>query len=137
MCYLHTTYKVTHSIILDSYIFFSQFFPDPCEGITCSFNSFCVVDSNYKASCQCPKCPPTTKHVCGTDGRTYINECELRKQSCTTKTNIRVLHPGKCSKYFIILTCVIRFLISYPRRPTSLSKFSLILNNSSSLFSYL
>ena len=73
----------------------------------------CVVDSNYKASCQCPKCPPTTKRVCGTDGRTYMNECELRKQSCTTKTNIRVLHPGKCSKYFhfnLLLTLALKFL---------------------------
>ena len=65
----------------------------------CFFNAQCVVDSNYKASCQCPKCPPITKRVCGSDGRTYINECELRRESCTTKTNIRVLHDGKCSKF--------------------------------------
>ena len=57
-----------------------------------------MVDSNYRASCQCPKCPPATKPVCGSDGKTYVNECELRKQSCTTRTNIRVLHEGKCSK---------------------------------------
>ena len=72
---------------------------DPCEDVKCSFNSRCVVNSNYKTSCQCPKCPPTTKRVCASDGRTYINECEMKKESCTTKTNIRVLHPGKCSKY--------------------------------------
>ena len=72
---------------------------DPCENKQCSFNSLCVVDSDYRASCQCPKCPPTTKPVCGSDGQTYVNECELRKQSCTTKTNIRVLHQGKCSKF--------------------------------------
>jgi hypothetical protein len=72
---------------------------DPCEDVRCSFNSLCVVDSNYRASCQCPKCPPATKHVCGSDGKTYVNECELRKQSCTTKTNITVLHQGKCSKF--------------------------------------
>ena len=58
-----------------------------------------MVDSNHKASCQCPKCPPTTKPVCGSDGQTYVNECELRRQSCTTKTNIRVLHDGKCSTF--------------------------------------
>ncbi|XP_028394352.1 uncharacterized protein LOC114518524 isoform X7 [Dendronephthya gigantea] len=70
---------------------------DPCEDKNCSFNAQCVVNKNYKASCKCPKCPPETKHVCGSDGKTYINECELRKQSCTTKTNIRVLHEGKCN----------------------------------------
>ena len=71
---------------------------DPCEDKICSFNSLCVVNNNYKASCQCPKCPPTTKHVCGSDGETYVNECELRKQSCTTKTNIIIFHQGKCGK---------------------------------------
>ena len=73
--------------------------PDPCEDKQCFFNSLCVVDSNYKPSCQCPKCPRATKPVCGSDGKTYVNECELRKQSCTTKTNIRVLHQGKCGKF--------------------------------------
>ena len=59
-----------------------------------------MVDKNFRASCQCPKCRLTEKHVCGTDGKTYINECELKKKSCTTKTNIKVLHNGKCSKLF-------------------------------------
>ena len=72
---------------------------DPCENIKCSFNSLCVVNRNYKASCQCPKCPPTTKYVCGSDGKTYVNECDLRKQSCLTKTNVTVLRDGKCSKF--------------------------------------
>jgi coxsackievirus/adenovirus receptor len=77
-------------------LFLRVFLIDPCEDKQCSFNALCVVNNNYKASCQCPKCPPTTKPVCGTDGKNYVNECELRKQSCTTKTNIRVLHQGKC-----------------------------------------
>ena len=72
---------------------------DPCEDMICSFNAICVVNSNYKASCRCPKCPPSIKRVCGSDRKTYVNECELRKQSCTTKTNIRVVHQGKCSKF--------------------------------------
>ena len=70
-----------------------------------------MVNSNYKASCQCPKCPPETKHVCGNDGKTYVNECELRKQSCTTKTNIGVLHPGKCGKFLIICLAVSFFAV--------------------------
>ena len=73
---------------------------DPCEDMTCSFNAICVVDRNFRASCQCPKCPPTRKQVCGSDGNTYVNECELRKQSCTTKTNITILHGGECGKLF-------------------------------------
>ena len=84
--------------VLVNYFSFLMYL-DPCEDMTCSFNARCVVDSNFKASCQCPKCPPTTRRVCGSDGRTYVNECELRKRSCTTKSNIRVLHQGKCSKF--------------------------------------
>ena len=84
--------------------FYFSSFQDPCEDIKCSFKAQCVVDSNYKASCQCPKCPPTTKEVCGSDGKTYINECELRRQSCTTKTVIRVFHEGKCSTFLISST---------------------------------
>ena len=70
---------------------------DPCEDIQCSFHAQCVVNSNYKPSCKCPKCPPTARHVCGSDGKTYVNECELRKRSCTTKTSIRVIHQGTCN----------------------------------------
>ena len=76
------------------------FISDPCEEKKCSFNALCVVNRNYKASCRCPKCPPATKPVCGSDGETYINECELRKQSCTTKTSIKVLYQGKCGEFY-------------------------------------
>ena len=71
---------------------------DPCKDKDCYFNSVCVVDSEHQATCQCPKCPPTTKHVCGSDGKTYLNECKLKRWSCMTKTSIRILRPGKCSK---------------------------------------
>ena len=89
-------------------------FLDPCEDMTCSFNAICVVNSNYKASCRCPKCPPTTRHVCGGNGETYVNECELRKQSCRTKTNIEILHEGKCGKALLLASIGYVVLVPSP-----------------------
>ena len=35
-------------------------------------------------------------YVCGTDGVSYQNECELNKEACLTNSPITVAHVGIC-----------------------------------------
>ena len=55
----------------------------------------------FSLSCD-DKCPSEVQHVCGCDGKTYLNQCELEKQNCIDKTNIDIRHNGKCRSKQII-----------------------------------
>lgn len=36
--------------------------------------------------------------MCGTDGETYKNDCELRKNACEKKLPLQVAYKGDCGK---------------------------------------
>ena len=45
--------------------------------------------------------------VCGTDGQTYSNPCELRKEACTnSKSQLRIAYRGDCleGNYYILMS---------------------------------
>ena len=41
-------------------------------------------------------CPAVYRPVCGTDGKTYSNNCELGKQACKSGSSLAVAYKGEC-----------------------------------------
>ncbi|PVD37045.1 hypothetical protein C0Q70_04038 [Pomacea canaliculata] len=65
---------------------------DVCADVVCEHGSRCE-----NGVCVCPIiCPTAGEAVCGTDGRTYVNRCELWKISCTQHIDIEVAKAGEC-----------------------------------------
>lgn len=72
---------------------------NPCAGLTCGPGEACHVDRTGKGRCSCPTpCEKAVRPVCGTNGRTYDNECELLRQSCIDRIRVGVRYNGACSK---------------------------------------
>lgn len=72
---------------------------ETCGSTVCSWGAHCVQNK-----CECPQClgQPNVQ-VCGTDGITYANECELLSASCKQKTNIEVARPGGCDEGTLLI----------------------------------
>ncbi|KAM9752573.1 agrin isoform 6-T6 [Menidia menidia] len=65
-----------------------------CGGSVCPWGTVCVQNR-----CECPQCPGEGfSPVCGSDGNTYDNECELRRSSCLRERRIDVAKPGSCDE---------------------------------------
>ncbi|XP_041860203.1 agrin isoform X2 [Melanotaenia boesemani] len=72
--------------------------PSPCSNKACNHGAVCVVKNNEPV-CECPEvCPPTTDHVCGSDGRSYTSPCEMRAISCALQKAIHIKHRGPCDE---------------------------------------
>lgn len=71
----------------------------PCSTVHCQRYAECVSTDNATGVCVCPhECPYQRSYVCGSDGKTYINDCHLRVASCRRKANVSVRYAGECSK---------------------------------------
>ncbi|NXU55127.1 ICHY inhibitor, partial [Turnix velox] len=60
----------------------------------------CAVVSPFQTVCgdmvELQACPLLHLPVCGSDGNTYANECQLCVQQMKTRQEIRILKDGEC-----------------------------------------
>ncbi|XP_063616673.1 agrin-like isoform X6 [Cydia splendana] len=72
-----------------------------CADMVCQGGGDCVLNENTgRPECRCNhNCTETqdTSLVCGTDGQTYLSQCELDSTACREQTNLRVAYKGDCA----------------------------------------
>uniref|UniRef100_A0A915BCP3 Agrin n=1 Tax=Parascaris univalens TaxID=6257 RepID=A0A915BCP3_PARUN len=70
---------------------------NPCAKMRCGIGENCFIDANGHAICKClTYCAQVMKPICAMDGKTYDNECEMRRAACLTRTRNAVRHAGTC-----------------------------------------
>lgn len=73
-------------------------FVETCEGVKCSPGKVCKMKTG-RPQCVCsPDCSPITrKHaVCGSDGKSYKDECTLLMARCMGHPDLEVMYQGDC-----------------------------------------
>ncbi|KAK2187226.1 hypothetical protein NP493_172g00020 [Ridgeia piscesae] len=67
-----------------------------CAGTCCKRLQVCLAVDGVQA-CGCrQKCPARQRPVCGNDGLTYNNQCELNRAACLGGSRIRRKFKGTC-----------------------------------------
>lgn len=75
---------------------------DECSPDNCHYGGICVTERPLgglpRSVCQCVKCNKEEDPICGSNGKSYANECELQFDSCKIQKAIYISHKGVCSK---------------------------------------
>ncbi|CAE1274765.1 unnamed protein product [Acanthosepion pharaonis] len=69
---------------------------NPCRKLKCNKFKRCNITHGV-AECVCPTyCEPVLRPVCGSDGITYDNECQLQKDACQNEHHVTIKQRGPC-----------------------------------------
>ena len=83
-------------VIVIKLVVFLLLFLDPCINILCHTGQECAV-VNGIAACVCKQsCPDHEKPVCGSNGMTFPNHCELHRTACLEGKRISIKYNGTC-----------------------------------------
>lgn len=70
-----------------------------CGTFHCTPGQQCVEINPKQYECVCRiACKKHNRPVCGSDGVTYPNHCELHRTACVEERKIRILHKNKCAE---------------------------------------
>ncbi|XP_015247877.1 PREDICTED: follistatin-related protein 1-like [Cyprinodon variegatus] len=71
--------------------------PSACAQTFCGAGRECVSTDRGLPECRClQRCEESEHWVCGSNGRSYRNHCELHRDACITQTKLHVAHRGQC-----------------------------------------
>eukprot|EP00071_Canis_lupus_P005900 XP_005620419.1 agrin isoform X4 [Canis lupus familiaris] len=104
--------------------------PETCAEMHCEFGASCVEEAG-SARCVCPTstCPgASATKVCGSDGVTYGNECQLRTIACRQGLDISIQSLGPCQDSVLLAETV-----APGARPTSVPRATSGLSTSKAL----
>lgn len=76
---------------------------DPCDIALCGHpRQHCEVVDGL-ATCVCNElCPLILMPVCGSDGQSYPNDCNLEVEACVTGKELTVVSKGECGNLLCI-----------------------------------
>ncbi|XP_022100567.1 agrin-like isoform X2 [Acanthaster planci] len=72
-----------------------------CEQLNCRYHATCQFTAGL-ATCVCPSnCTTVFEPVCGSDGQTYGNECQLKVFACRLQRDVQLYARGICNSVVI------------------------------------